>query len=93
MQSGLAPHDHIGANRRNRPLGVRQVGSNAREPIVQLGAAVPDPDYLPTQAVARAVARVARLQRTRAAGYMMPPGAPELRRQMYVQSYCEATQN
>lgn len=50
--------------------------------IVQLGAAVPDPDYLPTLAVARAMARIARLQRTRAAGYMMPPGAPELRRQI-----------
>lgn len=50
--------------------------------IVQLGAAVPDPDYLPTQAVARALAQVARLQRTRSAGYMMPPGAPELRQQI-----------
>ena len=50
--------------------------------IVQLGAAVPDPDYLPTQAVARALALVARLQRTRSAGYMMPPGAPELRQQI-----------
>ncbi|MEW6120136.1 MAG: PLP-dependent aminotransferase family protein [Pseudomonadota bacterium] len=50
--------------------------------IVQLGAAVPDPDYLPTQAVAQALARVARLQRTRSAGYMMPPGAPELRQQI-----------
>lgn len=50
--------------------------------IVQLGAAVPDPDYLPTQAVARALGLVARLQRTRSAGYMMPPGAPELRQQI-----------
>ncbi len=50
--------------------------------IVQLGAAVPDPDYLPTQAVARALAQVARLQRIRSAGYMMPPGAPELRQQI-----------
>ena len=44
--------------------------------IVQLGAAVPDPDYLPTQAVSRALARVARLERSRAAGYMMPPAHP-----------------
>lgn len=50
--------------------------------IVQLGAAVPDPDYLPTKAVSSALAYVARTQRTRAAGYMMPPGAPELRRQI-----------
>lgn len=48
--------------------------------IVQLGAAVPDADFLPTQAVAQALARAARMHRARAASYMMPPGAPELRR-------------
>jgi DNA-binding transcriptional MocR family regulator len=50
--------------------------------IVQLGAAVPDPAFLPTQALARALSRVMRTQRARTAGYMMPPGAPELRRQI-----------
>ncbi|MEK8089270.1 PLP-dependent aminotransferase family protein [Thermithiobacillus plumbiphilus] len=50
--------------------------------IVQLGAAVPDPSYLPTNAVARALAGIARTERSRAAAYMMPPGAPELRRQI-----------
>lgn len=50
--------------------------------IVQLGAAVPDPRYLPTQAVAQALARVARQQRLRVAGYQMPPGAWELRQQI-----------
>lgn len=50
--------------------------------IVQLGAAVPAPEFLPTQAVAQALARATRLHRTRAAGYMMPPGAPELRREI-----------
>jgi len=50
--------------------------------IVQLGAAVPDPSYLPTSAVARALSRIARNDRHRAAAYMMPPGAPELRRQI-----------
>lgn len=48
--------------------------------IVQLGAAVPDPSYLPTHAVARALSRIARTERSRTAAYMMPPGAPELRR-------------
>lgn len=48
--------------------------------IVQLGAAVPDPSYLPTKAVGRALSRIARTERSRAAAYMMPPGAPELRR-------------
>lgn len=50
--------------------------------IVQLGAAVPDPAFLPTSAVARALSRIARTGRSRAAAYMMPPGAPELRRQI-----------
>jgi DNA-binding transcriptional MocR family regulator len=50
--------------------------------IVQLGAAVPDPVFLPTQAIGRAMAQVMRTQRTQAAGYMMPPGAPQLRRQI-----------
>ncbi len=50
--------------------------------IVQLGAGVADPSFLPTQAIARALAKVVRTQRARVAGYMMPPGAPELRRQI-----------
>ncbi|MCE2945594.1 MAG: PLP-dependent aminotransferase family protein [bacterium] len=50
--------------------------------IVQLGAAVPDASFLPTQAISRALNQVMRTQRARAAGYMMPPGAPELCRQI-----------
>lgn len=50
--------------------------------IVQLGAAVPDPAFLPTQAIGRALAQVVRTRRAETAGYMMPPGAPELRRQI-----------
>lgn len=50
--------------------------------IVQLGAAVPDAAFLPTHAVSRALAKVSRVQRAQAAGYMMPPGAPALRRQI-----------
>ncbi len=50
--------------------------------IVQLGAAVPDPAFLPAQAIARALGHVMRAQRARSTGYMMPPGAPELRRQI-----------
>lgn len=50
--------------------------------IVQLGAAVPDPSFLPTHSIGRALAQVVRTQRTQSAGYMMPPGAPELRRQI-----------
>lgn len=50
--------------------------------IVQLGAAVPDPTFLPTHMIGRALSQVLRTQRTLAASYMMPPGAPELRRQI-----------
>jgi DNA-binding transcriptional MocR family regulator len=50
--------------------------------IVQLGAAVPDPSFLPTQAIGRTLSRVMHTQRVQAAGYMMPPGAQELRRQI-----------
>lgn len=50
--------------------------------IVQLGAAVPDPVFLPTSAIGRALAQVVRTRRVESAGYMMPPGAPELRRQI-----------
>lgn len=50
--------------------------------IVQLGAAVPDPTFLPTQAIGRALTQVVRTRRAATAGYMMPPGAPELRRQI-----------
>ncbi len=50
--------------------------------IVQLGAAMPDPAFLPTQAIGRVMARVMQVQRSQAAGYMLPAGAPELRRQI-----------
>ncbi|OOG22644.1 GntR family transcriptional regulator [Thioalkalivibrio denitrificans] len=50
--------------------------------IVQLGAAVPDPAFLPTQAIARALATVMRTKRSQVSSYMMPPGALELRRQI-----------
>lgn len=49
--------------------------------IIQLGAAVPDPSYLPTRAIERALSRAAR-QRVRTMAYEFPPGAPELRRQI-----------
>jgi DNA-binding transcriptional MocR family regulator len=50
--------------------------------LVQLGAAVPDACFLPTRAVERALARSARLHRSRLAAYEFPPGLPELRRQI-----------
>jgi DNA-binding transcriptional MocR family regulator len=50
--------------------------------IVQLGAAVPAADFLPTRAIERALTNAARLHRVRASNYEFSPGAPELRRQL-----------
>lgn len=52
------------------------------ERVVQLGAAVPDPSFLPTRAIELALTQVVRRQRVRSAGYAFPPGAPELRREI-----------
>ncbi len=55
----------------------------ANEPdLVQLGAAVPAPDFLPTRAIQRALAAAARAGGTNLATYQFPPGCPELRRQI-----------
>lgn len=60
-----------------------QLVKAANDPaLVQLGAAIPDPAFLPTQAVERALANAARQYRARAAAYEVPPGAPELRLQI-----------
>lgn len=55
----------------------------ANEPdMVQLGAAVPGPEYLPGRAVERALAQALRHQRQRAMEYVFPPGIAELRQQI-----------
>lgn len=62
---------------------VLQLIKAANDPaIVQLGAAVPAPEFLPTAAIERALTRAARHHRVRAANYEFSPGAPELRRQI-----------
>ncbi|MCC5809050.1 MAG: PLP-dependent aminotransferase family protein [Ectothiorhodospiraceae bacterium] len=50
--------------------------------VVQLGAAVPDPEYLPTASLERCITRSLRKHRLRALSYEFPPGLPELRRQI-----------
>ncbi len=50
--------------------------------IVQLGAAVPSVEFLPTRAIEQALTKAARQYRVRAANYEFSPGAPELRRQL-----------
>ncbi|MGJ0493163.1 PLP-dependent aminotransferase family protein [Methylobacter sp.] len=50
--------------------------------MVQLGAAVPAPSFLPAQRVERTLAGCSGRYRNRVAGYEFPPGSPELRRQI-----------
>lgn len=50
--------------------------------IVQLGAAVPAAEFLPTRAIEQALTKAARHYRVRTANYEFSPGAPELRRQL-----------
>ena len=47
--------------------------------LVNLGAAVADPDFQPVAGMERAFRTVLREQRRRCVGYEFPPGAPELR--------------
>jgi DNA-binding transcriptional MocR family regulator len=50
--------------------------------VVQLGAAVPAPEFLPTRAIEQALIRCARQHRVRSANYEFSPGSLELRRQL-----------
>lgn len=62
---------------------VLQLIKAANDPaIVQLGAAVPAPEFLPTRIIEQALGKAARNQRVRIANYEFSPGAPELRRQV-----------
>ncbi|MGD8174892.1 PLP-dependent aminotransferase family protein [Marinimicrobium sp. ARAG 43.8] len=75
------------ASRRPRPVTGQQrvlqlVQSANDRDIVNLGAAIPDPAFMPAAAVEKAVRLVWREQRRRCIGYEFPPGAPELRAQI-----------
>ncbi len=62
---------------------VLQLARLANQPdFVQLGAAVPDADFMPMRAFQRSLARVARRYDQRAANYAFPPGLPELQQQI-----------
>ncbi|WP_049629355.1 PLP-dependent aminotransferase family protein [Cellvibrio sp. pealriver] len=50
--------------------------------VVQLGAAVPAAEFLPTRQIEQALTKAARHYRVRTANYEFSPGAPELRRQL-----------
>lgn len=62
---------------------VLRLARSANSPgIIQLGAAVPDPVFLPVHGMNRALAAAARRYGTRAVVYDFPPGSAELRRQI-----------
>lgn len=62
---------------------VVQLIKAANDPaIVQLGAAVPTTEFLPTRAIEQAFTKAVRQYRVRSANYEFSPGAPELRRQL-----------
>ncbi|TFH73587.1 PLP-dependent aminotransferase family protein [Gammaproteobacteria bacterium LSUCC0112] len=64
--------------------------------IVNLGAAVPDADFLPVAVMERAFHHVLRTQRRRCMGYEFPPGAPELPAQIarrLAGHQCQVTQD
>lgn len=59
---------------------VLQLIQSVKEPgLVNLGAAIPDPDFMPAAMIEKAFRHVWRNQRRRCMGYEFPPGAPELR--------------
>lgn len=63
-----------------RVLQLIQAANNKK--IVNLGAAIPDPSFMPAAAIEKAFRHVWREQRRRCIGYEFPPGAPELRTQV-----------
>ncbi|MDD3518633.1 MAG: PLP-dependent aminotransferase family protein [Chromatiales bacterium] len=63
-------------------LVMRLVRATMQPGLIQLGAAVPDAEFLPVKAVQRAFASASRRYGARTARYDFPPGAPELRREI-----------
>lgn len=74
------PSDPVAVSGQALALRLAQAANNPA--IVQLGAAVPDPSFLPIDAVSRALAAAVRQHPIESAGYAFPPGIPALRRQL-----------
>ena len=79
----LEPPRVARASRRPRRITgqerVLQILQNVNNPaIVNLGAAVPAPEYMPVATMEKVFHGVLREQRRRCVGYEFPPGAPEL---------------
>ena len=77
-----APRVTTASRRPRRITGqerVLQVLQNVNNPsVVNLGAAVPAPEYMPVATMERMFHSVLREERRRCVGYAFPPGAPEL---------------
>ncbi|MBF6057080.1 aminotransferase-like domain-containing protein [Thiomicrorhabdus heinhorstiae] len=63
-------------------MALNLVKSTNNPNMVQFGAAVPAPSFLPTQMIAEAVRKVARQDSEILNDYLFPPGLPELRQQI-----------
>ncbi len=62
---------------------VLQILQSVKDPaVMNLGAAVPAPEFMPVAAMERVYHSVLREERRRCVGYEFPPGAPELRTQI-----------
>lgn len=62
---------------------VLQLARNSdRKHIVNLGTAIPDPSYLPTQAMNRTIAALGKEYRARIHSYEFPPGLIQLRQEI-----------
>ncbi len=61
---------------------VRRIFADDRAPLVPLGAAVPDPSFLPVDDLRRRLAATARRLGSAAEGYSLPPGRLDLRRRI-----------
>lgn len=55
------------------------IHATQREDLVQLGAALPDQDFLPSEDIRKALTRAARLKPEVTINYSFPPGSPSLR--------------
>ncbi|HVK98257.1 MAG TPA: PLP-dependent aminotransferase family protein [Dongiaceae bacterium] len=88
-RSALAIAEPEQSNPAPRPMPVTgqelvlRLAQVANDPaVVQLGAAVPDPTFLPTRAIERALASAAHHHRVSSSNYEFPPGLLALRHQL-----------
>jgi DNA-binding transcriptional MocR family regulator len=74
------PSEPISVTGKSLALRLIHAGNNSE--FVQLGAAAPDPTFLPVRALSRALGDIARKQCVQVLGNECPPGNSDLRRQI-----------